>query len=78
MKKNYIGVIKFKSNKSYEEFKGFKYNTGTEDIGKAKEILNRLCSNLSENNGVQVRWNFEGCSQGHYCDDWYWVEKGEL
>ena len=66
MMKNYIGVIKFKSDKPYEEIKGFKYNTGTEDMDKARKILDNLCSNLSKSNNTQVKWNFENLDQAHY------------
>ena len=57
--KSYIGIIKFKSNVPYEEIEGFKFDTKTSDMDRAKEILNELCSTLSISNGCQVRWVFQ-------------------
>ncbi|CAK7051979.1 hypothetical protein ACF3M2_13875 [Tissierella carlieri] len=67
--KNYVGVIKFKSKLPYEEIDGFRYDTGTENMDEAKDILNALGAKLSISNNCQVRWEFEGIGQGHYCDD---------
>lgn len=73
--KNYVGVIKFKSSLPYEEVEGFKYNTGVDDIEEARNILHSISSNLSISNNCQVRWEFEGIGQGHYCDDYWYKSK---
>lgn len=70
--KSYIGIIKFKANVPYEELEGFKFDTKTNDMDRAKEILNELCSTLSLSNNCQIRWEFEGIGQGHYHDNYFW------
>ncbi|SNS23476.1 hypothetical protein SAMN05446037_1006146 [Anaerovirgula multivorans] len=69
---SYVGIIKLKKQDvPYEEIEGFRYDTGSYYMDTARDIFDDLCSNLSVASSCQVRWEFEGIGQGHYCDDWY-------